>query len=78
MIDQDKKKYISKRFNAIVFDRFKIKFNEMTEPLLSSCIEISDRWSSVPRFNPEDKWHQSLIDSIINSRLDTLEPLLKK
>jgi hypothetical protein len=50
----------------------------MTEPLLQSSIELSDRWGGSPRFNPEDKWHQDLIDKIINSRLDTLEPLLKK
>lgn len=78
MIDNDKRIFITKRFNSIVFDRFKIKYNEMGGTLLKASIEIADRWSNVARFNPEEKWHVDLIDNIINSRLDTLESILKK
>jgi hypothetical protein len=78
MIDKTKRDWISKRFKLLVFERFGIKANDLDLKLIESCIEISEHWASVNRFNQEDKWHVCVIDSIINCRLDTLEPLYKK
>lgn len=73
MIDPIKQRWIVKRFKQIVFDRFGIKANDLEGQLLKWCIEISDRWAST-RFDSEDKWHISVIDKIINLRLDTYKP----
>jgi len=77
MIDKAKRDWISKRFKLLVFERFGIKADDLDLRLLESCIEIAERWANVERFNQEDQWHICVIDSIINCRLETLEPFYK-
>jgi len=77
MLDKNKQVWISKRFKLLVFERFKIKANELEGDLLRWCMEISDRWAKT-RFDSNDKWHVSVIDKIINLRLDKYQPIKKE
>jgi len=78
MIDKTNRTWMLKRFNLLVFERFGIKADDMNLDLLKVGQEIADRWTSSKRFDVEDTWHVSVMETIINARLDTIEPLYNK